>query len=109
MESRHLLPPVERQGRAPPVGEQDMPGDAAEKDAHATCLLRMAARVLASALRARHAEGLLVAVDAASGARQEWEGPWIGFEWRRAGKAQAVEEAAGRERGSRGEGKRRPV
>jgi hypothetical protein len=29
------------------------------------------------------AEGLLVAVDAASGARQEGEGLWIGFEWRR--------------------------
>jgi hypothetical protein len=29
------------------------------------------------------AEGLLVVVDAASSARQEWEGPWIGFEWRR--------------------------
>jgi hypothetical protein len=53
MESRHLLPPVERQGRASPVGEQDIPGDAAEKDARAACLPRMAACVLASALRAR--------------------------------------------------------
>jgi hypothetical protein len=53
MESRHLLPPVERQGRAPPVGEHDMPGDAAEKEARAAWLLRMAACVLVSALRAR--------------------------------------------------------
>jgi hypothetical protein len=53
MESRRLLPPLERKGRASPVGEQDVPGDDAKNDARAACLPRSAARVLVSALRAR--------------------------------------------------------
>jgi hypothetical protein len=68
MESRRLLPPLEHEGRAPPVGEQDVPGDDAENDARAAC------SVLAEVGHMRpceHLEGeaerLLVAVDAASG------------------------------------------